>query len=254
MYESTSFVEHAFLDGHLPDRALGVDDYCFGNQRLFIVGDEDQIRFADDDFSSMLEPVKDWNFSTKQIGPYSIDYGSYPLDTLNLLPSEDVAMDATFTIGPADQRVPSWQSNDENNLFALGSWNSPPLSPVPSTAEMNLRGRSKSYWPCAECYHSFPTSQDLESHARSISHKAYRCEECGKGFSRRDTFGRHVATHNTAAGNHACKACEQDNKVRIFKRKDHLEQHIRNRHAEPSRSIISRMLGGVSGFAHFNYG
>jgi hypothetical protein len=85
---------------------------------------------------------------------------------------------------------------------------------------------------CQECNKLFRNLQELDQHTKRVPHKAWRCAEpsCGKTYARRDTFLRHRATHKDKG--HACSICSHHNKQKVFKRKDHLKEHIRNCHSK----------------------
>jgi hypothetical protein len=80
------------------------------------------------------------------------------------------------------------------------------------------------------CNQRFDNIQSLEYHTKNTLHKAWKCAEpnCRKMYARRDTFLRHRATHRD--NSHACVLCRHENKQKVFKRKDHLKEHIRNCH------------------------
>ena len=84
---------------------------------------------------------------------------------------------------------------------------------------------------CSECGLEFENLQRLDRHSKSSLHKAWRCQEdgCGKTYARRDTFLRHRIKHTDSA--HTCKICTRSNKNKVFKRKDHLKEHMRNCHS-----------------------
>jgi hypothetical protein len=84
---------------------------------------------------------------------------------------------------------------------------------------------------CSECGLEFENLQGLDKHSRSSLHKAWRCNEpgCGKTYARRDTFLRHRTKHTDSA--HPCNVCFRSNKHKVFKRKDHLKEHMRNCHS-----------------------
>jgi hypothetical protein len=84
---------------------------------------------------------------------------------------------------------------------------------------------------CPECMGTFDNLQSLDHHTKNTSHKAWKCPEphCSKTYKRRDTFLRHRATHKEN-NNYTCKVCSGVNKQKVFKRKDHLTEHIRNCH------------------------
>ena len=87
---------------------------------------------------------------------------------------------------------------------------------------------------CSECGLEFENLQGLDRHTKRSLHKAWRCQEvgCGKTYARRDTFLRHRTKHMD--GVHACSVCSRSSKHKVFKRKDHLKEHMRNCH---SRSV-----------------
>jgi hypothetical protein len=89
---------------------------------------------------------------------------------------------------------------------------------------------------CQECNKVFRNLQELDQHTKRVPHKAWRCAEpsCGKTYARRDTFLRHRATHKDKS--HACSICSHHNKQKVFKRKDHLKEHIRNCHSKPTEA------------------
>lgn len=90
---------------------------------------------------------------------------------------------------------------------------------------------------CLECGLEFENLQGLDRHTKSSQHKAWRCQEvgCGKTYARRDTYLRHRTKHTDSV--HACSICSRDKKNKVFKRKDHLKEHMRNCH---SRSVDAR--------------
>jgi hypothetical protein len=92
---------------------------------------------------------------------------------------------------------------------------------------------------CSECARAFDNLSALNKHTQSTSHKAWRCVEagCEKTYARRDTFLRHRVAHRDDALNHVCLVCLQINKRKVFRRKDHLRDHMRNCH---SKNIESR--------------
>jgi len=90
---------------------------------------------------------------------------------------------------------------------------------------------------CQECNKLFRNLQDLDQHAKGVPHRAWRCAEpfCEKTYARRDTFLRHRATHKDKS--HSCPVCPGLNKQKVFKRKDHLREHIRNCHPKGAEAM-----------------
>ena len=92
---------------------------------------------------------------------------------------------------------------------------------------------------CSECTEAFDNVSALNKHTQNTSHKAWRCIEagCEMTYARRDTFLRHRVAHREDALNHVCLVCLQINKRKVFRRKDHLRDHMRNCH---SKNVESR--------------
>lgn len=86
---------------------------------------------------------------------------------------------------------------------------------------------------CSECARAFENLSALNKHTQSTSHKAWRCAEagCEKTYVRRDTFLRHRVAHRDDALNHVCLVCLQINKRKVFRRRDHLRDHVRKCHS-----------------------
>nr|POE71420.1 isoform 3 of transcription factor sp1 [Quercus suber] len=89
------------------------------------------------------------------------------------------------------------------------------------------------------CERCFDTLEALDRHSRSSLHRVYVCpnHDCRKSFYRRDSFARHKSQHN-AGENFLCSRCPK-----AFKRKDHLDQHIKNIHSAPCIRRMQRELG-----------
>jgi uncharacterized Zn-finger protein len=101
---------------------------------------------------------------------------------------------------------------------------------------------------CSACSQRFNNLRALDKHTQSTSHKAWRCREagCGKSYARRDTLLRHRSKHSD--NGYSCLDCRRDGKVKVFKRKDHLNEHIRSCHSKSndgarSVNIISTVHG-----------
>jgi hypothetical protein len=102
---------------------------------------------------------------------------------------------------------------------------------APST-ETECSNEDEQRHVCQECNKLFRNFQELDQHARRTPHRAWKCAEefCGKTYARRDTFLRHRTTHKAKC--HSCPVCPRLNKQKVFKRKDHLREHIRNCHSK----------------------
>jgi hypothetical protein len=99
---------------------------------------------------------------------------------------------------------------------------------------------------CSACSQRFNNLRALDKHTQSTSHKAWRCSEagCGKSYARRDTLLRHRSKHSD--NGYSCLDCRRDGKEKVFKRKDHLNEHIRSRHSrsnDGARSVHVIFIG-----------
>lgn len=84
---------------------------------------------------------------------------------------------------------------------------------------------------CSGCDHPVGSTSDCAGHTSRISQTPWIClePECGKSYSRRDTFTRHRNAHKVDS--HPCKICSREKKQKSFKRKDHLREHVRKCHS-----------------------
>jgi hypothetical protein len=100
-----------------------------------------------------------------------------------------------------------------------------------SSIRERSRGAGSQSVECPECQQVFDSLHFLEQHTKKESHKIWRCLErnCNKAYPRRDTLSRHQLKHS--AKGHACIVCQQSDKRKVFKRRDHLAEHIRKRHS-----------------------
>lgn len=107
------------------------------------------------------------------------------------------------------------------------------------------RDESHQRLSCSECARPFANLSALNKHTQSTSHKAWRCVEagCEKTYARRDTFLRHRVAHRDDALNHVCLVCLQINRSKVFRRKDHLRDHMRKCHSKKveSRRFVAPM-------------
>jgi len=84
---------------------------------------------------------------------------------------------------------------------------------------------------CHICGLQFDSLALLEQHSRKAFHRIHCCNYpgCGKSYYRRDVFIRHKAKHRDGES-HICRLCQCLGQEKAFKRKDHLNQHVRNCH------------------------
>jgi len=104
---------------------------------------------------------------------------------------------------------------------------------VPFTPDSTTRHRKALDQRCA-CpgySHPFGITHDCAGDAKRISQTAWTCREpeCGKSYSRRDSYLRHQHAHKVDS--HPCKICSREKKQKSFKRKDHLKEHVRKCHS-----------------------
>ncbi|KAM0723293.1 hypothetical protein Q7P37_001494 [Cladosporium fusiforme] len=136
----------------------------------------------------------------------------------------------------------------ESSLEYYGTWECKPERHSPSsisssgTVSSTLGEKETERNSCPECSQMFETLQALDRHTRSTSHKAWKCSEpgCKKAYVRRDTFLRHRMAHGS--NSHACLVCLNGGKQKVFKRKDHLAEHIRNCHSRSKGADGARFV------------
>jgi hypothetical protein len=104
------------------------------------------------------------------------------------------------------------------------------------TRGLHYRNHLKTSHPnlyiCAQCDASFGDQYSLDQHASQFGHASFTCDhqDCGKTFSRLDTHQRHQKVHQEEAERFPCKYCKKYRGTNGFKRKDHLNQHVRGYH------------------------
>lgn len=78
---------------------------------------------------------------------------------------------------------------------------------------------------CQKCRQSFPSTAELERHAKSLYHGAFGCK-CGKHYARLDTLKRHW----NQTPKFPCPHCNKYTGINAFAREDHLTQHLQTYH------------------------
>jgi uncharacterized Zn-finger protein len=96
----------------------------------------------------------------------------------------------------------------------------------------HLRTSHPELYICVQCDTPFESHDSLYFHASKSGHASFSCDyqDCGKTFSRFDTYQRHQKVHQENAERFPCKYCKKYRGTNGFKRKDHLNQHIRGYH------------------------
>ncbi|TVY60844.1 Zinc finger protein [Lachnellula suecica] len=99
------------------------------------------------------------------------------------------------------------------------------------TPHTNGHGRTITLTPfdCVECSESLSSKADLLRHSKETQHQPYSCE-CGALFSRLDVLNRHLDSLGTEEPKYPCTYCRRHRGMNGFRRRDHLNQHIRNYH------------------------
>ncbi|TVY73544.1 Zinc finger protein [Lachnellula suecica] len=81
---------------------------------------------------------------------------------------------------------------------------------------------------CNECDAQFDKKSALKIHAKHTKHAPHLCK-CGKRFARLDILDRHIHTFQPIT-THPCPYCNKFRGSKAFPRRDHLLQHLRQRH------------------------
>jgi len=95
-------------------------------------------------------------------------------------------------------------------------------------------------YTCAECSLIVGTQTELEGHADRDGHKPWACPEpgCDVKAARKDSLGRHMQKHSAKSPAFPCLHCSKYRGSTAFRRKDHLQQHLRSKH--PTKASASR--------------
>lgn len=103
------------------------------------------------------------------------------------------------------------------------------------TSPLGLHGPIQHMEPntCQECTQSFPSTAELERHAKRLYHDAFKCK-CGKHYARLDNLKRHW----DQTPKFPCPHCSKYTGVKAFIREDHLTQHLQTYHRHSSTSIL----------------
>ncbi|KAK5123087.1 hypothetical protein LTR85_003283 [Meristemomyces frigidus] len=156
--------------------------------------------------------------------------------------------------------VGAWQDSESLLRPQAGWWNRAELlefEELPSLSSYHPSGPNKSlsalpslassergpHHICPACRRAFQTVPMLEEHAKLAGHRPFVCAQagCRKSYQRQDVFLRHSNSHRTWDV-HTCEICLRSDLKRTFNRKDHLQRHLRTRHAN------SEAAAGSDGF------
>ena len=109
------------------------------------------------------------------------------------------------------------------------------ILPHDSTSPLGLHGPIQHTEPntCQECTQSFPSTAELERHAKRLYHDAFKCK-CGNHYARLDNLKRHW----DQSPKFPCPHCTKYTGVKAFPREDHLTQHLQTYHRHSSTSIL----------------
>lgn len=101
------------------------------------------------------------------------------------------------------------------------------VSEILHDSSLDLHGPIQHTEPntCRGCRQSFPSTAELERHAKSLYHDAFECK-CGKHYARLDNLKRHW----NQTPRFPCPHCDKYTGINAFAREDHLTQHLQTYH------------------------
>ncbi len=84
---------------------------------------------------------------------------------------------------------------------------------------------------CPDCSETFATGRDLEEHATHERHRPWRCDQegCNKNFMRRDTYTKHLRSHDELL-THGCSYDTCAEKPARYRNVDQWKYHMRREH------------------------
>ena len=75
----------------------------------------------------------------------------------------------------------------------------------------------KKKWACTDCDYSTDFKRDQRHLVTHSKVKAYKCDACGKGFTRNGDLTRHTKSVHTKESQHECEVCKK-----VFIQRPHL--------------------------------
>lgn len=132
----------------------------------------------------------------------------------------------------------SWYSSSETDGSRSPAWSEGRGSHVSAARAETTRhapydrseGARTGRWQCLDCTEVFSKAMLLDAHAKKSRHRAYKCPECTKTYVRQSTLARHRAAAHSSSMDHPCVLCREASHPKTFRRKDHLQQHLREVH------------------------
>lgn len=87
----------------------------------------------------------------------------------------------------------------------------------------NVHESSCNSHECPICKYIFKTAFKLDSHIKGhFQAPDFICEECGKGFSKKENLKLHRNMHNNEKESYSCDLC-----AKVFKYKENLKRHFK---------------------------
>lgn len=150
---------------------------------------------------------KEWNMFTEPV----------ICDDVAMVPLSRASTRSDFSSGSS-----SAQSNGATAVPCAVSSTRSPLS--------ESAGTGGKYLCTTWCGKSFARASDLKKHAANLGHPAYGCRRCPKQYTRPDSLARHVAKIHDRFRPGECQHCTDPNITKVYTRKDHWHQHLRDAH------------------------
>lgn len=203
-YDKASFVDFTLSSCSGSDEKPSIQPSMLGIDSIVDPSNSTQCLFDE----GWGDPVLDFEASDHLFYQNTPSNGSHSMSN-SLVPFHPPAMDRTMPPSRASKARCCTLASSERG--------------IEQPSESADHGR----WSCLDCPEIFGKALLLDAHAKDSRHRPFKCVDCSKTYRRQSTLARHRAVTHGPGAIHACKICT---KPKSFRRKDHLQQHLREVH------------------------